>query len=175
MTNISKQHQQTRGVLGVRENTDKIQLQENVPRPPGLIFQPLPFLLSFVFSSGGLFVSRPGPARVQEGGGDRYLTNVKGAVRVPVTFSSQLGHDVVTHSSFFHQGASPVSCSLRSYKDLSERVGPGTADVALGGVERYIVDGLLELLAVGGELLDAGFALHVPQTDRTVVTSRHEV
>ena len=60
--------------------------------------------------------------------------------------------------------------SFRSYKDLSERVGPGAADVAFGGMERHIVDGLLELLAVCGELLDAGLTLHVPQTDRAVVT-----
>lgn len=34
------------------------------------------------------------------------------------------------------------------------------------------MDGLVELLTVGGELLDAGLTLHVPQTDRTVVTWR---
>ena len=32
------------------------------------------------------------------------------------------------------------------------------------------MDRLLELLSVGRELLDAGFALQVPQTDRAVVT-----
>lgn len=36
------------------------------------------------------------------------------------------------------------------------------------------MDGLLELLAVSGELLDARLALHVPQTDRAVVTWRKE-
>lgn len=70
-------------------------------------------------------------------------------------------------------GARPLSSTvnpLRSYEDLGERVGAGAADVALGWVERHVVDRLLELLAVGGELLDARLALHVPQTDRTVVT-----
>lgn len=56
-----------------------------------------------------------------------------------------------------------------SYEDLGKRVGAGAADVALGRVERHVVDGLLELLAVGGELLDAGSTLHVPQTHRAVV------
>lgn len=32
------------------------------------------------------------------------------------------------------------------------------------------MDGLLELLPMSGELLDAGSALHVPQTDGAVVT-----
>lgn len=60
-----------------------------------------------------------------------------------------------------------------SHKDLGERVGAGAADVTLGGVERHVVDGLVELPAVGGELLDARSALHVPQADGTVVTWRH--
>lgn len=64
---------------------------------------------------------------------------------------------------------SPRVTDVRSYEDLGERVGPGAADVALGGVERHVMDGLLRLLAVGGELLDAGLALHVPQTDGAVV------
>lgn len=57
----------------------------------------------------------------------------------------------------------------RSYEDLGERVGAGAGDEALGGVECHVVDGLLELLAVGGELLDAGLVLQTPQADRAVV------
>lgn len=37
-------------------------------------------------------------------------------------------------------------------------------------MERHIVDRFLKLLSVSRELLDAGFTLHVPQTDRAVVT-----
>lgn len=62
------------------------------------------------------------------------------------------------------------SVGRQSYEDPGERVGPGAADIALGGVERHVVDGLFELLAVSGELLDARLALHVPQTDGAVVT-----
>lgn len=58
---------------------------------------------------------------------------------------------------------------MRSYEDLGERVGPGAADVALGGVERHVVDGLVRLLAVRCEFLDARLALHVPQADGAVV------
>lgn len=57
-----------------------------------------------------------------------------------------------------------------SHEDLGQRVGTGAAHVALGWVKRHIMDGLVELPAVGGELLDARSALHVPQTDGTVVT-----
>lgn len=56
-----------------------------------------------------------------------------------------------------------------SYKDLGEGVRSGAGDVALGRVERHVVDGLVKLLAVGGELLDARLALEVPQTDGAVV------
>lgn len=62
-----------------------------------------------------------------------------------------------------------------SNKDLGKRVGTSTAHVALGGVKRHVVDGLAELPAVGGEFLDACSALHVPQTDGTVVTCRHNI
>lgn len=58
----------------------------------------------------------------------------------------------------------------RSYEDLSESVGPGAADVALGRVERHVVDGLLALLAVSRELLHARLALQIPQADGAVVT-----
>lgn len=57
-----------------------------------------------------------------------------------------------------------------SHKDLGKRVGASAAHVALSWVKRHIMDGLVELPAVGGELLDARSALHVPQTDGTVVT-----
>lgn len=63
-----------------------------------------------------------------------------------------------------------LQSDLGSYENLGEGVGAGAADVALGGVERHVVDRLLELLAVGGELLDARFTLHVPQADGAVVT-----
>lgn len=58
----------------------------------------------------------------------------------------------------------------RSYEDFGEGVGSSAADVALGGVECHIVDGLIELLPVSRELLNASLALHVPQTDGAVVT-----
>lgn len=57
----------------------------------------------------------------------------------------------------------------RSYEDLGERVGPGAGDEGLGGVERHVVDGLLELLAVRRELLDARLVVQVPQPDGAVV------
>lgn len=57
-----------------------------------------------------------------------------------------------------------------SYKHLGESVRPRAGDVAFGGVERHVVDGLLELLPVSRELLDAGFTLQVPQPDGAVVT-----
>lgn len=60
----------------------------------------------------------------------------------------------------------------RSYEDLGERVGPGAGDEALGGVERHVVDGLLKLLAVGGELLDASLVLQTPQADGAVVACK---
>lgn len=56
-----------------------------------------------------------------------------------------------------------------SYKDLGEGVGPGAGDVALGRVERHVMDGLVKLLAVGCELLDARLTLQVPQSDGAVV------
>ncbi|MEQ2301194.1 hypothetical protein AMECASPLE_033398 [Ameca splendens] len=59
-----------------------------------------------------------------------------------------------------------------SYKDLGECVSSGAADVAFSWVECHIVDGLVKLLSVGGELLDAGLTLHVPQTDGAVMTWR---
>lgn len=62
----------------------------------------------------------------------------------------------------------------RSYEHFGERVGPGAGDVAFGRVERHIVDRLLELLSVSRELLDAGFALQVPQADGAVVACREE-
>lgn len=60
-----------------------------------------------------------------------------------------------------------------SHKHLGERVGAGAADVAPAGVEGHVVDGLVQLPAVGGELLDAGPALQVPQADGAVVTWTH--
>lgn len=68
--------------------------------------------------------------------------------------------------------APPLIHSTRdvSHEDLGKRVGTGTAHVALSWVKRHIMDGLVELSAVGGELLDARSALHVPQTDGTVMT-----
>lgn len=63
----------------------------------------------------------------------------------------------------------------RSYKDFGEGVCSGAADVALGGVERHIVDRLLKLLPVSRELLDACLALHVPQTDGAVMACDTEM
>lgn len=60
--------------------------------------------------------------------------------------------------------------SSASYEHLSESVCPGAGDVAFRGVERHVVDGLLKLLPVSRELLDAGFTLQVPETDGAVVT-----
>ena len=62
------------------------------------------------------------------------------------------------------------SDATSSYEHLGQGVGPGAGYVAFGGVERHVVDGLLELLPVRRELLDAGLALQVPQTDGAVVT-----
>lgn len=61
-----------------------------------------------------------------------------------------------------------------SYEDFGERVGPGAGDVALGRVERNIVDGLVELLAVRRELLDARLVLQVPQPDGAVVACKSQ-
>lgn len=72
-----------------------------------------------------------------------------------------------------NQAPPPPSSScrpIRSYENLGERVGSAAANVALGGVERHVVDGLLTLLAVSRELLHACLALQVPQTDGAVVT-----
>lgn len=97
--------------------------------------------------------------------GTNISTNLKGSVQFSASSSGLRGGDGLRRAA---------AGSFRSYEDLSQRVGPGAADVALGWVERHVVDRLLELLAVGGELLDARLALHVPQTDRAVVTWREE-
>lgn len=54
--------------------------------------------------------------------------------------------------------------------DSGEGVGASRGDVGLGGVEGDVVDGLLAFLPVGGDLLNAGFGVQVPQTQRAVVT-----
>lgn len=71
-------------------------------------------------------------------------------------------------------GAAGRGCSSASYEHFGESVCPGAGDVAFRRVERHVVDGLLELLPVGGELLDAGFTLQVPQADGGVVAWREE-
>ena len=63
-------------------------------------------------------------------------------------------------------------CGSASYKDFGESVRPGAGDVAFRRVEGHVVDGLLKLLPVSRELLDAGFALQVPQADGGVMTCR---
>lgn len=60
--------------------------------------------------------------------------------------------------------------SSTSYEHFGESVRPGARDVAFRRVEGHVVDGLLELLPVSRELLDAGFTLQVPQADGRVVT-----
>lgn len=96
------------------------------------------------------------------------MTDIKAAVRPRAPTGPALAHVCAS----LPQARSSVD--RRSYEDLGQRVGPGAADVALCGVERHVVDGLLELLAVSGELLDARLALHVPQADGAVVTWQEE-
>ena len=62
--------------------------------------------------------------------------------------------------------------SQRSYENLGEGVGAGAGDVALCGVKGHGVDGLVELPAVGAELLQTRPGLHGPETDRAVMTCR---
>lgn len=159
-----------------------------------LNFLPFPVLLSFIVQRFVCF--GPRPARVQGvgGGGDEYLTNLKRAVRVTVSWppddsscfrnlhlskktpKQPKPHPLPSRRLLFVtlESDSQPQTGVGSYEDLGERVSPGAADVALGWVERHVVDGLLELLAVGGELLDARLALHVPQTDRAVVAWEEE-
>lgn len=68
------------------------------------------------------------------------------------------------------RGRAHAKTGPASYEDFGESVRPGASDVAFGRVERHVVDRLLELLPVGRELLDAGFALQVPKADGAVVT-----
>lgn len=119
-----------------------------------------------------LFLDPDQPESRRWAGGDEYSTNLG-----HLSIQTQRWKQTPPSSSIITP--SPLHSSLklhrhlvgfRSYEDLGERVGPGAADVALGGVERHVVDRLLKLLAVGGELLDARFTLHVPQTDGAVVT-----
>lgn len=63
-----------------------------------------------------------------------------------------------------------MSGDVQSYKNLGKRVSTGAADIAHGWVERHSVDGLLKLLTVSCDLLDARLGFHVPQTHRGVVT-----
>lgn len=63
-----------------------------------------------------------------------------------------------------------VSGGVQSYKNLGKRVSTGAADIAHGWVERHSMDGLLKLLTVSCDLLDARLGFHVPQTHRGVVT-----
>lgn len=129
----------------------------------------------------GLFWD-PGQPKSKAGQGrDKYLTNLlKGAVRVTVTFLLSHPDSRREGGLLLHLRSSPSEldsqpeAAFRSYEDLGKRVGPGAADVALGGVERDVVDRLFELLAVSGELLDARLALHVPETDGAVVTWKRE-
>lgn len=60
--------------------------------------------------------------------------------------------------------------SSASYKHFGESICPGAGNVAFRWMKRYIVDGLLKLLPVSCELLDAGFTLQVPQANRAVMT-----
>lgn len=54
--------------------------------------------------------------------------------------------------------------------DPGEGVSSGGGDVGLGGVEGHVVDGLLALLTVSRDLLNACFTVEVPQTQGAVVT-----
>lgn len=54
--------------------------------------------------------------------------------------------------------------------DPGEGVGAGRGNVRLGGVEGHVVDGLLALLTVSRDFLDAGLTVQVPQTQGAVVT-----
>src|SRR4029434_296573 len=48
-------------------------------------------------------------------------------------------------------------------------VRPGAGDVGLGRVEGHVVDALVRLLPVGGDLLHARLAVQVPQAHLTVM------
>lgn len=65
--------------------------------------------------------------------------------------------------------------AVRSYEHLRQRVRSRAGDVAFSRMKRHVVNRLLELLPVSRELLDTRLTLQVPQTDRAVVTSRHEI
>lgn len=60
----------------------------------------------------------------------------------------------------------PVSFSD---EDLGEGIRSGAGNVWLRRVEGYVEDGLVELLAMRGDLLHARLVVQVPQPDRAVV------
>lgn len=68
--------------------------------------------------------------------------------------------------------SSVSSFSSSSDKDLGECVGPGAGDEGLGGMEGHVVDRLVMLLPVGGDLLDTRPVVQHPQTHRAVMTCR---
>lgn len=68
------------------------------------------------------------------------------------------------------RGCREMCRSSASYEDLGEGIRTGAGDVAFGRVEGHVVDGLVKLLPVGSELLDARFTLQVPQTNGAVMT-----
>ena len=63
-------------------------------------------------------------------------------------------------------GSSPP----RLHVDPGEGVGAGGGDEGLGGMEGHVIDGLLALLPVSCDLLNARFTVEVPKTQRAVVT-----
>ena len=54
--------------------------------------------------------------------------------------------------------------------DAGQGVCAGRGDEGPAGVEGHVVDGLLALLPVGCDLLDARLAVNAPQAHRAVVT-----
>lgn len=62
------------------------------------------------------------------------------------------------------------ACGRGLHVDPGEGVGSGGGDVGLGGVEGYVVDGLLALLTVSSDLLNTRLTVQVPQTQGAVVT-----
>lgn len=60
---------------------------------------------------------------------------------------------------------------LASYENFGQSICPCTGDEWFRRVEGNIMNRFIEFLAMGGDLLDAGFAIQIPQSNRTVMAS----
>lgn len=59
---------------------------------------------------------------------------------------------------------------FRLHIDPGEGIGARGGDEGLGRVEGHVIDGLLTLLPVSGDLLNARFTVKVPEPQGAVVT-----